>query len=133
MIKDFNISNNIFLIGWRRDIANILNSSDFFVMTSLWEGLPISTIEALCCGLVPIVNDVDGQIEIIKNGINGFLITPYDIKSIQEKILLLTNDKELKQKLSENAKNCIDNTFSIDYMIKQHENLYLSMNSFINK
>lgn len=133
MIKNFNIFNNIFLVGWRRDIPNILNSSDFFVMTSLWEGLPISTIEALCCGLVPIVNDVDGQREIIKDGFNGFLIKPYDIKSIQEKILLLVNDKELKQKLSINAKNCIDNTFSIDYMIKQHESLYLSVNSFIKK
>ena len=134
MIKYFDIFNNIFLIGWRRDIANILNSSDFFVMTSLWEGLPISTIEALCCGLVPIVNDVDGQREIIKNGINGFLISPYDIEAIQEKILLLTSDNKLKQKMSKNAKNCIDKTFSIDYMIKQHENLYLSStNSFFNK
>ena len=134
MIKYFDIFNNIFLIGWRRDIANILNSSDFFVMTSLWEGLPISTIEALCCGLIPIVNDVDGQREIIKNGINGFLISPYDIESIQEKILLLTSDNKLKQKMSKNAKNCIDKTYSIDYMIKQHENLYLSsINSFFNK
>ena len=134
MIKYFDIFNNIFLIGWRKDISNILNSSDFFVMTSLWEGLPISTIEALCCGLVPIVNDVDGQREIIKNGINGFLISPYDIEAIQEKILLLTSDNKLKQKMSKNAKNCIDKTFSIDYMIKQHENLYLSStNSFFNK
>ena len=134
MIKYFDIFNNIFLIGWRRDIANILNSSDFFVMTSLWEGLPISTIEALCCGLIPIVNDVDGQREIIKNGINGFLISPYDIEAIQEKILLLTSDNKLKQKMSKNAKNCIDKTFSIDYMIKQHENLYLSsINSLFNK
>ena len=134
MIKYFDIFNNIFLIGWRRDIANILNSSDFFVMTSLWEGLPISTIEALCCGLIPIVNDVDGQREIIKNGINGFLISPYDIESIQKKILLLNSDNELKQKMSKNAKNCIDKTFSINYMIKQHENLYLSsINSLFNK
>ena len=43
LIEEYNISNNIFLIGWRRDISNILNSSDIFVMTSLWEGLPIST------------------------------------------------------------------------------------------
>lgn len=127
MINDFNISDNIFLLGWRRDISNILNSSDIFVMTSLWEGLPISTIEALCCGLSPIVNDVDGQKEIIKDGFNGFLIKPYDIKSTEEKILLLANNKYLRQQLSDSAKNSIDHTFSIEYMIKQHEELYLSL------
>ena len=134
LIKEYNISNNIFLIGWRRDISNILNSSDIFVMTSLWEGLPISTIEAMCCGLSPIVNDVDGQREIIKNEINGFLIKPYDIKSCEEKIILLTNDKKLREQMSLNAKNSIDYTFSIDYMIKQHEDLYLSLqSSSVNK
>jgi glycosyltransferase involved in cell wall biosynthesis len=134
LIKEYNISNNIFLTGWRRDISNILNSSDFFVMTSLWEGLPISTIEAMCCGLSPIVNDVDGQREIVKDGFNGFLIKPYDIKATEEKIMLLADNKNLKQEMSLNAKNSIDYTFSIDYMIKQHEQLYLSFQSFsVNK
>ena len=96
-------------------------------MTSLWEGLPISTIEAMCCGLSPIVNDVDGQREIVKNSFNGFLIKPYDIKSCEEKILLLANNSNLKQEMSLNAKNSIDYSFSIDYMIKQHENLYSSL------
>ena len=96
-------------------------------MTSLWEGLPISTIEALSCGLVPIVNDVDGQREIIKDGFNGFLIKPHDIKSIEGKILLLAKDTELKNKMTKNAKESIDYTFSIDHMIKQHEQLYLSL------
>ncbi|MBR3627916.1 MAG: glycosyltransferase family 4 protein [Elusimicrobia bacterium] len=134
LIKEYNISNNIFLVGWRRDISNILNSSDFFVMTSLWEGLPISTIEAMCCGLSPIVNDVDGQREIVKDKINGFLIEPHDIKSCEEKIMLLADDSNLKEKMSLNAKNSIDYTFSIDYMIKQHEELYLSLQtSSVNK
>ena len=124
LIRDYNISNNIFLLGWRRDISNILNSSDIFVMTSLWEGLPISTIEAMCCGLSPIVNDVDGQREIVKDGFNGFLIKPHNIKDCEEKILLLANDKKLRKELSLNARNSIDYTFSIDYMIKQHDQLY---------
>ena len=129
LIREYNISKNIFLIGWRRDISNILNSSDIFVMTSLWEGLPISTIEAMCCGLSPIVNDVDGQREIVKNGFNGFLIQPYNIKDCEEKITLLANDKKLRKEMALNAKSSIDYTFSIDYMIKQHEDLYLSFKS----
>ena len=125
LINDLQIQKNIFLLGWRRDIANILHSSDFFVMTSLWEGLPISTIEAMACGLVPVVNSVDGQKEIVKDGINGYLISPYDIDEICVKILYLLNNPEVKSKMEIEAKNTIDNTYSIDYMIKQHENLYI--------
>lgn len=125
MINDLKIQNNIFLLGWRRDIANILYSSNFFVMTSLWEGLPISTIEAMTCGLAPIVNAVDGQKEIIKDGINGFLIPPYNIEETCRKILYLANNADIKSKMEMEAKNTIDNTYSMDYMVKQHENLYM--------
>lgn len=127
LIEKYNIKNNIYLLGWRRDISNILNSSDFFVMTSLWEGLPISTIEAMSCGLVPIVNDVDGQRELIKDNENGFLIKPYDIKTTANKILFLAGNQEIENKMSLKAKQTIDETFSIDYMIKQHENIYLEL------
>ncbi|MDD5020667.1 MAG: glycosyltransferase family 4 protein [Endomicrobiaceae bacterium] len=127
LIKNFNLKNNVYLLGWRRDISNILNSSDFFIMTSLWEGLPISTIEAMSCGLVPIVNDVDGQREIIKDNENGFLIKPYDTKATADKILFLAENPDIKNKMSLNARQTINETFSIDYMIKQHENIYLEL------
>ncbi|GAB1402428.1 glycosyltransferase [Elusimicrobiota bacterium] len=131
LIENYKIKNNVYLLGWRRDISNILNSSDFFVMTSLWEGLPISTIEAMSCGLVPIVNDVDGQREIIKNSENGFLIKPYDINETAGKILFLADNPGVKNEMSLKAKQTINDTFSIDYMIKQHENMY-SQSSDIN-
>ncbi len=125
LINDLQIQKNIFLLGWRRDIANILHSSNFFVMTSLWEGLPISTIEAMTCGLAPIVNAVDGQKEIIKDGINGFLIPPYNIEEICCKILYLANNADIKNTMEQEAKSSIDETFSIAHMIKEHENLYM--------
>ena len=77
-------------------------------MTSLWEGLPISTIEAMCCGLAPVVNDVDGQREIVKDNINGFLIKPYDINSMTEKILFLANNNEIRKSMGKTAKESIN-------------------------
>ena len=130
LIATYGLENRVILLGWRRDISNILNSSDFFAMTSLWEGLPISTIEAMACGLVPVVNDVDGQREIVKDGVNGFLVNPYDAEDTAAKILFLAKNPEIKDKMSRNAKQTIDETFGIDYMIKQHENLYRELTGF---
>ena len=130
LIATYGLENRVILLGWRRDISNILNSSDFFAMTSLWEGLPISTIEAMACGLIPVVNDVDGQREIVKDGVNGFLVKPYVPEDIAAKILFLAKNPEIKDKMSKNAKETIDETFGIDYMIKQHENLYRELTGF---
>ena len=130
LIAKYGLENGVILLGWRRDISNILNSSDFFAMTSLWEGLPISTIEAMACGLIPVVNDVDGQREIVKDGVNGFLVKPYVPEDIAAKILFLAKNPEIKDKMSKNAKETIDETFGIDYMIKQHENLYRELTGF---
>ncbi|MGE4385610.1 MAG: glycosyltransferase family 4 protein [Endomicrobiaceae bacterium] len=127
LIKTYSVSGSVFLLGWRKDISNILNSSDLFVMTSLWEGLPISTIEAMSCGLVPVVNAVDGQIEIVKDNYTGFLIRPYDVEASVEKILFLEKNPDIRKQIGENARNSIDNTFSTDFMIKQHEKLYSDM------
>ncbi|MBQ3834246.1 MAG: glycosyltransferase family 4 protein [Elusimicrobia bacterium] len=124
LIKDLNLENSVFLLGWRRDIPNILYSSDIFLMTSLWEGMPVVSINALYCGLPMVVNAVDGQIDLINDGINGYLIKPFDINNAAKKVLLLASDKTLREKISSKAKTTIDETYSTKHMITQHEELY---------
>ncbi len=124
LITDLNLENSVFLLGWRRDIPNILYSSDIFLMTSLWEGMPVVSINTLYCGIPMIVNAVDGQIDLINDGVNGYLIKPFDIKTAAEKVLLLASNKNLRENISLKAKASIDETYSTEYMIKQHEKLY---------
>lgn len=134
LIKILKLEKTVFLIGWRTDIANILYSSDIFSMTSLWEGMPVVSINAMYCGIPMVVNAVDGQIDIVKDGITGFLIKPGNIQQMANKILLLALNENLRLSFSKESKKCIDNTYTTEYMIKQHEQLYLSIcNSFINK
>ncbi|MCL2144954.1 MAG: glycosyltransferase family 4 protein [Endomicrobia bacterium] len=124
LISELGLKEKILLLGWRNDIAELLYASDIFVMTSLWEGLPCTILEAMCCGKPVIANAVDGVKEIIKEGETGFLIKPYDYVSAAEKINYLLNDNILLLKMGENAKDSITKEFDINYTVTQHEELY---------
>ncbi len=124
LIKDLHLEKYVYLLGWRRDIPNVLYSSDIFLMTSLWEGMPVVSINALYCAVPMVANAVDGQIDLINDGVNGYLVKPLDVQTAAEKILLLAKDADLRKRISSEAKKTIDFRFSTEEMIKKHEELY---------
>jgi glycosyltransferase involved in cell wall biosynthesis len=126
LISQLNLKDKILLLGWRTDIAEILYASDIFLMTSLWEGLPCSIVEAMCCAKPVIANSVDGVKEIIKDTKTGFQINPYDINdSAKKTIFLLKNNSDLA-KIAQAAKQSITDEFDLNFVVKQHEQLYKS-------
>ena len=81
-------------------------------MTSYAEGSPKALLEAMSLGLVPIVTKFDTSSEVIKNGKNGF-ITEYSDKEIANKLKILTTNKILSKKMSENAIKTIKEKFNL--------------------
>lgn len=114
-------SENIEITGWktRNEVLELVNKNDIFILTSLWEGLPISLLEAMFLGKVCIVTDCIGNRDVIKNGKNGFLITGDNYKDIIKKL-----DKKTYDRISENAKNDIINKFNLENMIEKYRREY---------
>ncbi|MDR2437560.1 MAG: glycosyltransferase family 4 protein [Endomicrobium sp.] len=127
LIEKSNLKNKILMLGWRTDIAEILKASDIFVLTSLWEGLPCSIIEAMCCAKPVVANSVDGVKEIVVDGKTGFLVEPNNYIKTAEKITYLLNDQIALKILGEKAYNSIGQEYDINYNLKQHEELYLKL------
>jgi glycosyltransferase involved in cell wall biosynthesis len=126
LIEKFNLTNKVILLGWRTDIANILKSSDIFVLTSLWEGLPCSILEAMCCAKPVIANAIDGIKEIVVDNKTGFLIEPNDYEQMTKKIEYLLLNDNISKEMGKNGFNLVEEEFNINYVIKQHEKLYLN-------
>lgn len=94
-IKEMHLEKNVFMLGYRNDIHQLLKLADLYVATSLREGLGLNLVEALLCGVPVLAKKNRGHIEIVQENINGFLFETKD--ELIAKALELQNDsKQLK-------------------------------------
>jgi glycosyltransferase involved in cell wall biosynthesis len=127
LIAQLKLSEKVKLLGWRQDIDRILAVSDIFVLSSLWEGLPRSVLEAMCSGVPVVANAVDGVKEIISEGVTGFLIEPRNIKMLSDKIVYLLKNPGVAKDMGNKARESISRQYDINYMLKQQEELYTEL------
>ena len=112
------------MLGEVENPRQYLANADVFCMSSVVEGMPISLIEALSCGLVPVCTAVGGIVDMVEDGINGFLsqdmtVESY-IKTIERYLALTDSQKaEMKQHSMQSAQK-----YSIEECAKQYEELF---------
>ncbi len=133
MVDKLGLNSRFFLLGWRRDIHKIMPIFDVVVLTSYWEGLPHTLLEAMYCSKPVVAYGVDGVCEIIEDGVNGFIIKPGDIKTFTERIFQLLKDKYLAQQIGNSSYRMVKDKFNIDEMISKTEQIYKENASVIFK
>jgi glycosyltransferase involved in cell wall biosynthesis len=88
----------------QRELFEVFTDSDIIILPSYVEGTPMVIVEAMKCGVVPIVNDLEGGMqEIVQNNFTGFLIEQNSPKGYSDKIKLLFEDRSLLNEISKNA------------------------------
>ena len=122
-IKSLN-NPHIHLLGEVENPRQYLRNADVFCMSSVIEGMPISLIEALSCGLTPICTAVGGIVDIVEDGINGFLSQDMSVelyvRAIERYLALTDSQKaEMKQQSVQSAQK-----YSIEECAKQYETVY---------
>jgi len=103
-IDELDLSKCINLRGATDDVLSEYLDSSIYVMSSRYEGLPMVLIEAMSCGLPIVSFDCKcGPRELIKEGINGFLVKPFEIEQLADKICELIEDEPLRELMGANA------------------------------
>ena len=110
--------------GWRADSDGLLAASDLFALTSLWEGLPRSLVEALKTGLPSVCYATDGVTDILRDGENGFCVPQGNLDAFCAALSRLLADPALRARLAAGAAATDLAEFDIDYMVRQQEALY---------
>ncbi|MFA5100439.1 MAG: glycosyltransferase family 4 protein [Candidatus Omnitrophota bacterium] len=118
------LARNIILTGWRRDIPKILAAFDVFVLTSHWEGLPISVMEAFAASLPVVATDTGGIAELIHDPDNGFLAAPGDVVSLSQKVIALLQDTKLRQYIGTNARRSLSVEWNPCYSANRTQSVY---------
>jgi glycosyltransferase involved in cell wall biosynthesis len=129
-IQELGLSRVVYLTGWRRDVSEILHLLNILVLTSLWEGLPRVFPQAMAAGIPIVATCVDGAPEAVRDGLNGYLLPPRDIKGLAEKVIYLLQHPDLARKMGQEGTRWVEE-FDSDKMVRQQEELYLTLlNSF---
>lgn len=119
---DLGLENKVFFLGYRTDILEIMSISDLFVFPSLREGLPVSLLEAMSMGLPIVATDIRGNKDIVKNNINGYLVSN-NAHEIKDKSDLILNDVNLANKFKVNNINDVAN-YSLKSVLQQMDQIY---------
>ena len=122
-LKNELTSPNIKITGWkeRKEVLNELNKNDIFLLPSLWEGLPISLLEAMYMQKICIVSSCIGNRDVIENGKNGFIIN--SVEDFEEIIKNIMKNKDI-DKITEQAKKDVLEKYNTDKMVEEYEKLY---------
>lgn len=118
---------NVHLLGYRKDIGNVLKGSDIFVICTKHETLCISLLEAAVYSLPLVASDVGGIPEIIEDGKNGFLIKVGNVQAFKEAILKLVTDKTLRKQMGDNACASIKHKFDKNKITDKLDKIYSSV------
>ena len=118
--------NNSLLTGFKDNPLDYILSSDVYLSTSRWEGLPYSLIEASMSGLPIVATNVVGNNEVVHNGKNGKLFKVGDIHTAVNEIIEICTNKSISDFYSFSAKQIYKENFSVDKMINQMKNIYNS-------
>lgn len=125
-IKQLGIQKNFILLGFVEDVSSLLRNADIFVLTSLYEGMPNSILEAMAHGLPVVSTRVNGVSELIEDGVNGFTISSGNVDDIFNRLDVLVEDDRKRSVFGENAKSFVEAGFSIKRMVSDLDGLLKS-------
>jgi glycosyltransferase involved in cell wall biosynthesis len=125
MALDLGISGYVRFLGIRRDVSQLMNAADAYVMSSSWEGMPMVLLEASATGLPIVATDVGGNREVVLDGITGFLVPPRNPEALAEAMLRMMDlPEEKRREMGKAAHKHIEENFSLDRVVDMWEALY---------
>lgn len=123
MIVDLSLEKTITRAPWQTDVPAMLAAFDVYALSSLWEGLPQSLLEAMALECASVATAVDGSAEVIREGVDGFLVPAGDDAQMAERVIRLLQDPALRERIRRAARQRIEEHFAAERMVAQWEAL----------
>ncbi len=124
IVSEMGLENEIIFTGIRRDIPRLLGFIDVFVLSSDWEGFPITILEAMASGTPVVVTDVGGNREAVIDGETGYLIENGSPEKLFEALVSIGKDASKRALFGENGKKRLYQHFTAEAMVRKTEKIY---------
>jgi glycosyltransferase involved in cell wall biosynthesis len=126
------LDGHVRFLGQVRDVPALLARAGLFVLSSLSEGISLTLLEAMACGLPLVATRVGGNPEVVADGETGFLVTPQNPAALADALLRLRRDPSLGVRLGEAGHRRVEANFDIRRMVANYEALYPGVNTLNN-
>ena len=122
-VEELHLQNSVIFLGYRKDIVECINSFDFLVSSSLFEGLALNVIEAFMNSKTMVASDIPGINEVVTNK-NGILVPAKDPVALAVAIDKLASDATLRQELASQAKKDYESKYSYPLFLENYRDFY---------
>jgi L-malate glycosyltransferase len=122
--RDKGIEPYVIFAGYRPDIHRYYAVMDVSALTSLSEGLSITVLESMRCGLPVVATSVGGNPEVVVDGVTGYLVPPRDTATFEERIVRLLRDPDLRRRMGEEGKKRVEECFRLKDVADRYLQVY---------
>ena len=124
LAETLGIASRVRFVGHSDEVGRQLAAFDVFALPSLNEGMSNTLLEAMAAALPVVVSDVGGNLEIVRDGIEGLSFPSGDEQALAERLGRLCGDASLRAQLGRRARDRVAAAFSIGAMVERYEELY---------
>ena len=118
------LNGSVRFLGAVPQAARLLPHFDVFVLSSVWEGMSNSLLEAMAAGCPVVATRVGGNPEVVVEGETGLLVPPKNARALADAVLRLLRDRELARRFGEAGRRRVESQFTLEQMVHRLEDLY---------
>ncbi len=126
-IEKLKLRDRVKLPGLQTDMLPWYSMIDVFMMSSIFEGLPIALLEAMSAECAVVSTNAGGIGEVIEEGVSGFMVPVDQYETLVAPARQLVQDPELRSRVGREARQQVKRHFSMTSMVRQLEELYFSL------
>lgn len=120
-VNELGLEGSVVFTGFVKNIRDLMDAIDIFVLPSLWEGFGYVTVEAMACNKPVVAFHVGSNPEIIADQETGFLVKPYDVKELANRVALLGADRQLASSMGTSGRKRAVELFDIERSVNEFE------------
>jgi glycosyltransferase involved in cell wall biosynthesis len=126
-IREHRAESFVHLCGLREDVRPVISAMDVYLMTSIFEGLPVALLEAMSMQTPVVATSVGGIPEVVREGVEGHLAAPDDFGALVEAVGALVRDPATRHRMAEQARLRVMEGFGMARMQSEIESVYGSV------
>ncbi|MEW5983886.1 MAG: GT4 family glycosyltransferase PelF [Acidobacteriota bacterium] len=122
--RTLELAGHVRFLGYRQDVGPLLAGPDFFVLSSISEGLPLALLESMAAGLPAVATDVGGNREVVVPGETGYLVPAGSPEALADGMLTMLADAAAIARMGRAARARIESHFNLRTVVAQYERMY---------